>query len=152
MPSASVFCANSVSRRGDREWEILRRNTGAVLAAEAFFRVGVSALCALAERPRWWAEAVKTGGKGPKNDRFRDRDLHLDRRSQRHDSTLRSAFLDCIREASERRMLTGPGIMAGSATTQLLGRKEVRDNYGRLQPDGDGRACETPFDFSLLSP
>ena len=71
MPSASVLGVNSVSRRGEREEEILRRKTGAVLAAEAFFRVGVSALFALAERPRLWAEAVKTGGKGPKNERPR---------------------------------------------------------------------------------
>src|SRR5262249_48639644 len=27
--------------------------------------------------------------------------------------------------------------MAGSATTQLLGRKEVRENYGRLRPSKD---------------
>jgi hypothetical protein len=30
---------------------------------------GVRALCALTERPRWWAEEVKTGGKGPRNER-----------------------------------------------------------------------------------
>jgi len=58
MPSASVFCANSVSRRGDREWEIFDGIRGAVSGEEAFFRVGCQrSVCSCRE-----AEMVGRGG------------------------------------------------------------------------------------------
>ena len=48
--------------------------------------------------------------------------------------------------------LRAPGIMAGSATTQLLDNKEVRNNYGRFWTYGVGKGRESPSDLSFLSP
>jgi hypothetical protein len=76
IPSASVFCANSVSRRGDREWEIFRRNAGAVSAEEAFFPVGCArSLCSCRAfsllLPRV-AESPEESGKGRRDSRRRE--------------------------------------------------------------------------------